>query len=281
MDAQPSSGLGTDRIDAEAVRSLAPQALYSLQGKVAVVTGAGGGIGRWLVSGLGAAGASVLLTDREQTGMDEIAATLQAAGVAAETLVVDLQDDDAPERVVATALDRFGQLDILINNAGINKRMPILEVDRATFDTVFDVDWRAPYFLSQAAARAMIDRGGGAIVNISSLNNAVGLEDVSLLGPTKAALSQLTRVMAIEWSRYGIRANALAPGFMDTPINVAVWTDDRRSRWIMQRVPMERPGHPRELVGMCVLLASDAASFITGQTFYVDGGFLAGSRWNA
>ena len=169
---------------------------------------------------------------------------------------------------------------MLVNNAGVNRRMPILEMDAETWDWIARIDLRLPYFLSQRAAETMIAQGeGGSIVNISSLNAAYALEHISVYGPAKAGLSQLTRVMALEWSQHGIRANAIAPGFMDTPLAAPIWADRDMSRWIFNRVPLERPGRPDELVGACLLLASDAGSFLTGQTLYVDGGALAGGRW--
>ena len=148
-----------------------------------------------------------------------------------------------------------------------------------TWDLITTIDLKVPYFLSQAAAQVMRDRGGGSIVNISSINFTYGLEHISVYGPAKAGLSQLTRVMALEWTQHGIRANAIAPGYMDTPLAEPIWADPDISRWIFNRVPMNRPGQPRELVGLCQLLASDAGSFITGQTFIADGGFTAGGRW--
>jgi NAD(P)-dependent dehydrogenase (short-subunit alcohol dehydrogenase family) len=157
--------------------------------------------------------------------------------------------------------------------------MPILDMDVDTWELITTIDLRVPYFLSQRTARHMIEQGGGAIVNISSLNAAYALEHISVYGPAKAALSQLTRVMALEWAPYGIRANAIAPGFMDTPLAAPIWANEHVSRWIMNRVPMQRPGLPSELVGCCLLLASDAGSFVSGQTIYVDGGALAGGRW--
>lgn len=266
--------------DAESIRSLAPASLFSLEGRVAVVTGAAGGIGRWLAAGLGAAGASVLVTDLEESPLEEVRATLEAAGIEAAAIGVDLGDDDAPDRIAEAAVERLGGLHVLVNNAAVNRRMPILEMDRETWDWIVRLDLRAPYFLSQRAARAMIEQGqGGAIVSISSLNAAYGLEHISVYGPAKAGLSQLTRVMALEWAPYGIRANAIAPGFMDTPLAAPIWADPERSRWIFNRVPMERPGRPDELLGACLLLASEAGSFLTGQTLYVDGGALAGGRW--
>jgi NAD(P)-dependent dehydrogenase (short-subunit alcohol dehydrogenase family) len=267
-------------LDSEAIRALAPESLFSLEGRVAVVTGAAGGIGRWLAAGLGAAGASVLLTDVDEPGLEEARASLEAAGIDAAATAVDLADDDAPERIVEAALERFGGLHVLVNNAAVNRRMPILDMDPDTWDWITRLDLRVPYFLSQRAARAMIDGGrGGSIISISSLNAAYALEQISVYGPAKAGLSQLTRVMALEWAQHGIRANAIAPGFMDTPLAAPIWANPELERWILNRVPMERPGLPGELVGACVLLASDAGSFLTGQTLYVDGGALAGGRW--
>jgi NAD(P)-dependent dehydrogenase (short-subunit alcohol dehydrogenase family) len=256
-----------------------PAEAFSLLGKAAVVTGSAGGIGRWLAAGLGAAGARVLLTDLDEDGLADVRGALSAADIESETLACDLTDDDAPERIVRTSLERLGALDVLVNCAAVNRRRPILEMDRETYDWIMRLDLRLPYFLSQQAVAAMRDRGGGSIINISSINYAYGLEQISVYGPAKAALSQLTRVQALEWAPFGIRANAIAPGYMDTPLAAAIWSDPDMNRWIMNRVPMKRPGRPVELVGMCQLLASDAGSFVTGQTLVADGGFMAGGRW--
>jgi NAD(P)-dependent dehydrogenase (short-subunit alcohol dehydrogenase family) len=266
-------------LEPDEIRRLAPGQALSLDGKVAVVTGASGGIGRWLAAGLGAAGARVLLTDISADGLAETAAALATAGVDAASLVCDLTDEDAPERIVRGAVEELGALHVVVNCAAVNRRLPILEMDRETYDWIMDVDLRLPYFLSRAAAPIIREGGGGAIVNISSINFAYGLESISVYGPAKAGLSQLTRVMALEWAPYGIRANAIAPGYMDTPLAAPLWADPDVSRWITNRVPMKRPGRPAELVGICQLLASDAGSFVTGQTIVVDGGFMAGGRW--
>jgi NAD(P)-dependent dehydrogenase (short-subunit alcohol dehydrogenase family) len=267
-------------LDTEAIRALTPASLYSLADKVAVVTGATGGLGQWFAAGLGAAGASVLVTDLEQESLDALVGVLAEAGVDASGVAVDLADEDAPDLLVAAAVERLGGLHILVNNAAVNRRLPILEMDRETWDWITRIDLRLPYFLSQAAARRMIEQGiGGAIVSISSLNALYALEQISVYGPAKAGLSQLTKVMALEWAEHGIRANAIAPGFMDTPLAAPIWANDDMRRWIFNRVPLERPGLPRELVGACLLLASDAGSFLNGQTLHVDGGASAGGRW--
>lgn len=270
----------TAAFDSDAIRGLSPPALFSLEGRVAIVTGAAGGIGRWLAAGLGAAGASVLVTDLDEPGLAELEATLAAAAIDSAGLVVDLADEEAAERVVDATLQRFGAVHVVVNNAAVNRRMPMTEMDSTTWDWIVRVNLRLPYFLSQRAARAMIDQGeGGSIVSISSLNVGYALEHVSVYGLAKAGLSQLTRHMALEWAEHGVRANAIAPGFMDTPLAAPVWADRDLNRWILNRVPMERPGHPGELVGACLLLASDAGSFLTGQTLFVDGGAHAGGRW--
>ncbi len=267
-------------LDADSVRALAPPALFSLEGKVAIVTGAAGGLGRWFAAGLGAAGAAVLATDLDERGLDELAETLAGAGVRVATAVIDLDDENAPERIVASAVEGLGGLHVLVLNAAVNRRMPILEMDRASWDWITRIDLRLPYFLAQAAARRMIEQGtGGSIISISSLNALYALEQISVYGPAKAGLSQLTKVMALEWAEHGIRANAIAPGFMDTPLAAPIWADDDMRRWIFNRVPVERPGRPDEVVGVCLLLASEAGSFLTGQTIHVDGGASAGGRW--
>jgi NAD(P)-dependent dehydrogenase (short-subunit alcohol dehydrogenase family) len=267
-------------LDAETIRELAPSELYSLEGSVAIVTGAAGGIGRWLAAGLGAAGASVLVTDVDGAGLEQLEATLRAAGIEVSALEADLADEEAPDEIVRIAVQRFGALHVVVNNAAVNRRMPILEMDGETWDRIVRINLRAPYFLSQRAAQEMIAQGaGGAIVSVSSLNVAYALERVAVYGATKAGISQLTRHMALEWAEHGIRVNAIAPGFMDTPLAEPLWTDPETSRWIHNRVPLERPGLPSELIGTCLLLASQAGSFLTGQTLIVDGGAQAGGRW--
>jgi NAD(P)-dependent dehydrogenase (short-subunit alcohol dehydrogenase family) len=267
-------------LNTDAIRALSPPALFSLEGRVAIVTGAAGGIGRWLAAGLGAAGASILATDLDEAGLSEVEASLVAAGIDAAGVLVDLADEDAADRIVTGALDQFGAVHVLVNNAAVNRRMPILEIDPATWDWIVRVNLRLPYLLSQRAARAMIEQGeGGSIVSISSLNVDYALEQVSVYGLAKAGLSQLTRHMALEWAEHDIRANAIAPGFMDTPLAAPIWADPDVNRWILNRVPLERAGQPPELVGALLLLASDAGSFLTGQTLFVDGGARAGGRW--
>jgi NAD(P)-dependent dehydrogenase (short-subunit alcohol dehydrogenase family) len=267
-------------VDAQAVTDLRPQQLFDLSGKTALVTGAGGGLGSWLAAGLAAAGADVALSDHPSTPLGDIAQAIAGAGRSASEHVCDLLADDAPEALVEAVLERHGRLDVVVNNAGVNRREPIFEVKRDTWDRIAALNLRVPYELSRAAAKAMREHGGGAIVHIGSLNNAIGLQDVSVYGAHKAALCQLAKTMSIEWAEYGIRVNALCPGFMLTPLSKPLWDDPSRGPWIIERSLMRRPGYPHELVGCCLMLASHAGSFITGQSLYIDGGWLAGTPWN-
>jgi NAD(P)-dependent dehydrogenase (short-subunit alcohol dehydrogenase family) len=268
-------------IDASDIEALAPARLFSLEGKVAVVTGAGGGLGTWLSAGLAAAGAEVVLADHPKADLEPLQTLIEAAGGTASVLRSDLLESEAPRRLIDTVRERHDRIDVLVNNAGMNRREPIFEVSAESWEMIGALDLRVPFELSREAARSMAETGSGAIVHIGSLNNAIGLQGVSVYGAHKAALCQLAKSMAVEWAHLGIRVNALCPGFMLTPLSKPLWEDPERGRWLIDRSPLRRPGYARELIGTCLLLASDAGSFITGQAIYVDGGWLAGTPWSA
>lgn len=261
---------------------LATTRLFRLDGQVVLLTGAGGEIGGWLAAGLAAAGARLALLDRDRDGLRRTADVVEhATGDAPLLLVEDLGDPASPARAVSTVERELGAVDVLVNCAAVNSRQPLLEIDVESFERLMAVDLRAPFQLAQETARAMVSRGhGGAIVNVGSITVTVGLEDVAVYGAAKAALAQLTRTMAVEWSRYGIRINSLCPGFMMTALSEPVWRVAARRRWLLARIPMRRPGLPSELVGLLLLLCTSAGSYINGQAIFADGGFLAGSRWD-
>jgi len=267
-------------LDTGALARMRPEILFGLKDKVAIVTGAGGGLGAWFSAGLACAGAKVLMTDHPRSSTQESADVIRQSGADIRGHQCDLTEGDAAERIVQAAIDEFGRVDILVNNAGTNKREPIFEVTRQTWDLISTVDLRLPYELSRAVAKRIATRGGGgSIIHIGSLNNAIGLQGVSVYGAHKAALCQLAKSMSIEWAEYRIRVNAICPGFMLTPLSKPLWDDPQRGNWILNRSLMKRPGYPEEIIGMLLLLASEAGSFITGQTMYVEGGWLAGTSW--
>jgi NAD(P)-dependent dehydrogenase (short-subunit alcohol dehydrogenase family) len=268
------------RFEAPDLDRLRPQQLFDLSGRVAVVTGAGGGLGEWLSAGLAGAGAHVVLSDHPRMALDDLVATIEQGGGSAEAISCDLLEDDAPQRLIDQVLDRRGRVDVLVNNAGVNRREPIFEVSRESWDLISALNLRVPFELSRSAAAPMADGDGGSIVHIGSLNNAIGLEGVSVYGAHKAGLCQLAKSMSVEWAGRGVRVNAICPGFMLTPLSKPLWEDPERGPWILERSLLRRPGYPSELVGMLLLLASDAGSFITGQAVYVDGGWQAGTPWS-
>jgi NAD(P)-dependent dehydrogenase (short-subunit alcohol dehydrogenase family) len=270
-------------LDSESFSELSPGTLFDLTGKVALVTGASGGLGSWLSAGLAAAGAHVVATDhpRVEVALSDVVDIITSSGGAASALTADLLADGAADDLIARVVGEHGRIDVLVNNAGMNRREPIFDVTDESWDLIHRLDLKVPYDLSRAAARDMVARSeGGAIVHICSLNNAIGLQGVSVYGAQKAALAQTAKSMSVEWARYGIRVNALCPGFMLTPLSKPLWDDPLRGGWIVRRSPLRRPGYPRELVGTTLLLTSEAGSFITGQCLYVDGGYLAGTAWD-
>ncbi len=255
------------------------RSLFGLDGKVALITGASGGIGRELAHGLAMAGASVALSGRSPEKLAEVRDTILAHEGLAEVFPADLADLAEVPRLIDAVVERFGGLDILVNCAGVNQREPIVEVTPATFDRITNLNLRAVYFLSQAAFPRLVQRGGGKIVHIGSLNATFGLGRVSVYGLTKGALVQLTKVQAVEWAPHNVQVNCLCPGFIQTDLTAPLWEDDTKRDWMLGRVPARRPGQPSDLVGMCLYLASPASNFTTGQAIYVDGGFTAGGQW--
>ena len=262
------------------VRPAAPilDRLFSLKGKTALVTGAAGGIGRALATGLAEAGAAVILADVNATEVGKVAADLTRRQLSGMAVSLDLAKARSITAMLKKVLATCRGIDILVNCAAINRRQPVLEVDPKTFDRILAVNFRGLYQLTQHVAAQMIPRGGGKVIHIGSINSRIGLAGVSVYGATKAAISQVTMVMAVEWARHNIQVNCIAPGFIRTPLVEPLFRDRRRAAWMRGRIAMERAGTPDELLGMTLLLASPASSYITGQTFFVDGGLLAGGR---
>lgn len=256
------------------------QRFFSLQGKSALITGASGGIGRVLAVSLAEAGAAIGVHGRNPDKIAETCAQVEAAGGQAAPLPADLAEVEACRQLVAETHQALGRLDILINCAATNRRKPIAEVTQDDFDTIMAVNLRSIYFLSQAARPIMQAQGGGKIIHVGSINIFYGLDTVSVYGLTKGGLGQLTKVMAVEWAEDNIQVNCVTPGYFLTPLSKPLWEDEQKARWFRNRLPARRPGLPEELVGVVLLLAGNASSYVTGQNIVVDGGFLAGGSWS-
>ena len=254
------------------------ESLFSLQGRVALITGAAGGIGRVLSEGMADAGAAVALADVRADETKALAASIRREGRQAEAFQVDVVRRESIRSLVDGVLGRFERIDILVNCAGINQREPLLDVTEDTFDRILAVNLRGVFQLSQAVAEPMIRQGGGKIIHIGSLTGEMALAGVSAYGVSKAGVSQLAMSMAIEWARHNIQVNCIVPGFMRTELTTALWADEAKAAWMRGRIAAERPGEPDELLGTAILLASPASSYITGQTWCVDGGVTAGGR---
>jgi NAD(P)-dependent dehydrogenase (short-subunit alcohol dehydrogenase family) len=249
--------------------------LFSLKGKVAVVTGGTSGIGRALSLGLAEAGADVIATGRRQPQVDETAGAIEALGRKTVRQTADVCDRSTLEGLLAAALGAFGKVDILVNCAGIIKRAPTLDFPEEEWNAILNTNLTGTLRACQVFGRQMLERGYGRIVNIASLNSFVSLSEVAAYAASKAGVAALTRSLAVEWSKKGVTVNAVAPGVFRTGLNAKLLDSTARGQELLMRTPMGRFGKTEELVGATVFLASDSASFITGQILAVDGGFLA------
>ena len=253
-----------------------PGDLFDLTGRVALVTGASSGIGKSIALALASAGADVLLVARGADALDAACAEIERSGGRAASLPCDLADRMALKACAARASARFGAPDILVCAAGVNLRAPMLDVTEAAWDATMRVNLDAPFLLAQRLAPAMIAKSWGRIINIASLQSVRAFADSAPYGASKGALAQLTRAQAQAWSRYGVNANAIAPGFFATALTAPLANDSVRWADIAARTFIGRNGEVSDLWGAAVFLASRASDYVTGQTLFVDGGFSAG-----
>ena len=247
----------------------------SLRGKVAIVTGAAKGIGRAIATRFARDGARVVLSDIDEVAGRSAAEALQADGAEARFVRCDVGARDQCVALVEAAIAAFGRLDILVNNAGIVHAADLLELDEADFDRVLRVNLKGPFLMCKAAVPAMIAQGGGAIINMSSINAVVTIPNQIPYSVSKGGLAQLTRVLAVGLADKGIRVNASGPGSIMTDMLATIMTDDAVRRRLMSRTPLGRPGRPEEVAAIAAFLAGDESSYVTGQTIYPDGGRLA------
>jgi len=246
-----------------------------LSGRTAVVIGGTTGIGRALSQGLAQAGADVVPTSRRRAVVDEAAALVEAAGRRTLRIVTDVGDEASIASLLAAAIGEFGKVDILVNCAGRTKRTPTLDLPEQEWHDIMETNLTGTLRASRVFGRHMIERRSGRIINIASLTSFVGMMEVAAYSASKAAVASLTKSLAIEWSRFGVLVNAIAPGVFRTSLNQALLDTTPRGQELLMRTPMGRFGCVEELAGAAVFLASDAASFVTGHVLVVDGGFLA------
>jgi NAD(P)-dependent dehydrogenase (short-subunit alcohol dehydrogenase family) len=245
---------------------------FRLDGKTALVTGAGRGIGRAIALALAAAGAELMLVSRTPSQLEEAAREIAQRGGSAQVLPFDVTDTAA----MRAAFAGIPRLDILVNNAGLNRPQPFLEVDEATLDRLTALNVRAAFLVAQAAARLMVANGGGVIVNMSSQMGHVGSErDRTVYVMTKHAVEGLTKAMAVELAPKGVRVVSVAPTFVQTPLTKPFFDDPETRKWIIDRIPLGRGGTVEEVAHAIVFLASPAASLVTGSSLLVDGGWTA------
>ncbi len=246
-----------------------------LSGRVAVVIGGTSGIGRAIAHGLAEAGADVVCTSRRPDQVEAAAAEIEALGRRTIRCSSDVVDRGSLENLLSASIDSFGKVDIVVNSAGTTKRQPTLDVDEETWNGILETNLTGTLRSCQTFGRHMIANGYGRIINIASLSTFVSLFEVAAYSASKAAVASLTKSLAIEWARHGVNVNAIAPGVFRTALNQKLLDESSRGQEFLLRTPMGRFGNVEELAGAAVFLASEAASFVTGEVLVVDGGFLA------
>jgi len=251
--------------------------LFNLTGKTALVTGGVHGLGMAMAKGLGGAGAKIVVNDRiSQEAVDRAVQEYKECGIEAYGYIFDVTDETAVIENIKKIEDEVGPIDILINNAGIIKRVPILEMEVEDFAAVITVDLISPFIVSKTVAKGMIERGGGKIINICSMMSELGRDSVSAYAAAKGGLKMLTKSMATEWAKFNIQTNGIGPGYFATTQTAPIRIDGHPfNEFIISRTPAARWGDSNDLQGAAIFLSSKASDFVNGHILYVDGGILA------
>ena len=248
---------------------------FDLRGRVAIVTGAGRGLGQAMALGLAEAGADLVVVSRTLSEVEQTAAEVRRRGRKALPLRVDVTRQDQVEQMVHRSLEEWDHIDILVNNAGVALPKPALELRLEEWQGVIATNLTGVFLCCQAVGRVMVRQGGGKIINIASLLGLRGLPGAAAYAASKGGVVQLTKVLALEWVGYHVQVNAICPGYFDTPMNQQVLANPQKRDFVLGRIPMGRLGQPEELIGTVVFLASSASDYITGQVICVDGGWMA------
>ena len=251
--------------------------LFDLTGKVAIVTGTSRGLGQYIARALAKAGADLVLTSRKKADLAEFESEIQSLGRKTVALELDVRYQHSIQQMAADAEAAFGHIDILVNNAGCNVRKPALEVTWEDWNLILDTNLRGAFFVAQAVARGMIQRGYGRIISIGSVTSVAGYAGLGPYGASRGGIRQLTMSLADDWGKYGITVNCLAPGWFKTAQNAVMYEDKEWVEYLTERIPLKRPGQPHDLDGAIVFLASECSRYVTGQTLLVDGGISTGA----
>lgn len=249
---------------------------FDLTGRVALVTGGGRGIGRGIALALANAGADVAICSRTEEQLRRTAAEIEKMGRTSLVIRTDVARTDEINRMVSKVLDKFQRIDILVNAAGVNLRLPATEVTEEIWDSIVDINLKGTFFCCQAVGRVMIEQKKGKIINIGSLTSHIGIPTIAPYAATKSGILALTKTLAIEWAKYNINVNCIGPGYYKTEMTRKLFEDPKWVEKVLKNIPMNRTGTVEDLMGIAVFLVSDASDYITGQIIYVDGGFLAG-----
>jgi gluconate 5-dehydrogenase len=251
--------------------------LFDLSGQVALVTGASRGLGQYFARALARAGANLVLTSRKKADLTSIVSEIEALGRKVLPLELDVRDQRSIEQMADAAEQTWGQVHILVNNAGCNARKPALDVTWDDWNMVLDTNLRGTFFVAQQMARRMIQHGYGRIINIGSVTSVFGYAGLAPYGASRGGVRQLTMSLADDWGKHGITVNCLAPGWFRTEQNKMLYEDKEWVEYLVDRIPVKRAGKPDDLDGAVVFLASEASRYITGQTLLVDGGISTGA----
>jgi len=251
--------------------------LFDLSGQVALVTGTSRGLGQYFARALAKAGADLAMTSRDSNTLQDFSREIQALGRKTFSTALDVRDHASIQQAVAAIEEHFGKIDILVNNAGCNIRKPALDVTWDDWNTILDTNLRGSFFVAQAVAQGMIERGYGRIINIGSVTSVAGFAGLAPYGASRGGIKQLTMSLADDWGRHGVTVNCLAPGWFKTKQNQVLYENAAWVEYITDRIPAKRPGRPDDLDGAVVFLASESSRYVTGQTLLVDGGVSTGA----